>query len=83
MSCFLFLNISGIHHDDYVIEDSELPDYLIKKCNGLLILNQTAPSVTPIRNFSDYRLIENSGRICNHHNTYFQRENRIMQVRLI
>ena len=69
-----------VHHDDYFIKESDLPDSLIKKCNGLLLLNQTSPSVAPIINFSDKRLIETSVRLCEQHNNYLKMENRIMQV---
>lgn len=69
-----------MHHDDYTIEDSDLPDHLIKNSHGETILSQTFPLVAPIRNFSDYRIIENSGRIVNKHFGFFRMEAPILQV---
>ena len=72
---------SVVHHDDYTLEETDLPDHLIKNSHGETILSQTFPLLEPIRNFPDYRIIENSGRLINKHYGYFQIESPIQQVK--
>ncbi len=74
----LFLSI--IHHDTFVIEDTALPDNLIKSATGVDLLLQTLPQLAPIVSFSDKRIVENSQKIFNNHRNFYKFETPIMQV---
>ena len=63
-----------------MIEDSNMPDHLIKKCNGEVLLMQNFPQLSPITNFSDQRINFNSARIFQNHSIFLKTEKSIMQV---
>ena len=57
-----------------------MPDYLIKKCNGEVLLMQNFPMLSPIKDFSDERINVNSARIFQKHSNFYNIELPLMQV---
>lgn len=77
---YLFIN-SKNHKDDYIIEESAMPDYLIKSATGTTLLLQTLPMLRPITNFNDIRIVNSSTKFFDMHKAFFNVEKPIMQVR--
>lgn len=75
------MNIFSKNHlNDYIIEESALPDHLIKSVSGDTLVLQTFAQVQPIMNFPDRRIVESSRRIVESHRSLYSSEKPLMQV---
>ena len=53
--------------EDFIKEDTDMPDELIRNVTGDLLFEQTLPLVWPIQHFADQRVAQASVSLCNKH----------------
>lgn len=67
------------HVDDYILEQTDMPDELVRTVGGKPVFEQTLPQVWPITVYPVREVNENSQNLCNLHRTSFNQERKIMQ----
>ncbi|KAL8592646.1 hypothetical protein ACOMHN_026576 [Nucella lapillus] len=67
------------HVNDYIMEQTDMPDELVREVGGKPIFEQTMPQVWPILAYPVREVNENSQNLVNMHRSSFRDEKKLMQ----
>ncbi|XP_064632711.1 protein SSUH2 homolog [Lineus longissimus] len=80
LKCYIALTVKFINHqEDFILEETDLPDELVREVSGNSIFEQTLPQVWPITAYPTEEINENSMRLVEKHRSGFGSERQLMQ----
>ncbi|KAK7103007.1 protein SSUH2 homolog [Littorina saxatilis] len=71
------------HNDDYILEQTDMPDELIRDVGGKPVFEQTMPQVWPIMAYPVAEVNSNSQNLVEHHRRSFNDERKLMQRQIL
>ncbi|XP_076448094.1 protein SSUH2 homolog isoform X2 [Babylonia areolata] len=71
------------HNNDYILEQTDMPDELVREVGGKPVFEQTLPQVWPIIAYPVREVNENSQNLVNMHRSSFNDERKIMQRQIL
>ena len=69
--------------EDFIKEDTDMPDELVRDVTGDLLFEQTLPLVWPIQHFADPNVAQASVSLCNKHRSAWPNCRLLHQVRVV
>ncbi|KAI0224419.1 hypothetical protein LSAT2_024583 [Lamellibrachia satsuma] len=80
LKCFIQLTVTFVTHvDDYVVEETAMPDELIQNVGEMTVFEQNLPQIWPIATYSNAEINENSQRLVDLHKRAFPNERQLRQ----
>ncbi|PVD24605.1 hypothetical protein C0Q70_15089 [Pomacea canaliculata] len=84
LRCYIELKVEFKNHqNDYIFEETDMPDELVRKVGGKPVFEQTLPQVWPIAAYPIKEVNTNSQSLINQHRSSFNNERMIMQYGVI
>ena len=68
------------HVEDFIREETDMPDELVRKVSGTKAFEQTLPQVWPIQHYPITEVAQASLRMCDSHRTRWPNERMLHQV---